>query len=423
MSSTDQAFIQAYARRKRGSVKKPTQTERKIGSANSQAGAERSPLRVWVDPLGNHARADNAEASAPRPHVEQDPDSRPATERSVNAMHHIHTAYASAFSDVLTPDIAPAVAAQAFSGQEIAMPGRLAPPVAEAQAPEAPAPQAPAPQAPAPRQPASDPPIRHQADRLHDEIFNRADPGHQHTPAPTNRRNLEVAPPNSATPTTARSTPAQVQAPFQAAWEVDAFEIPANVVELFFEPILFQQIAERIATVVSSGLGSILVTSTKPGEGRSSVAMGLAMAAAATGIRVVLIDADTEHPTLADELRLDLEYGWIDTIRGGLPIKEIAVHAIEDGVTLIPLMPPQGQGTATAYEVSKLIDSVKDKFELVIVDGPSGASMNLHQCAAAVDSAIIVRDVNGTDSLSVNEFASRLTESGVRGVGLVENFS
>jgi Mrp family chromosome partitioning ATPase len=112
----------------------------------------------------------------------------------------------------------------------------------------------------------------------------------------------------------------------------------------------------------------------------------------------------------------------VDTVRGGLPIKEVAVHAVEDGVTLIPLMPPHGRTAATAFEVVQLLELLKSKFELVVIDGPAGNSPNIHQCASAVDSAVIVRDASRTDTLAINEFSYRLRESGVQGVGVVENF-
>lgn len=210
--------------------------------------------------------------------------------------------------------------------------------------------------------------------------------------------------------------------PFQAVWEVDVLDVPTTVADLFFEGRLFQQIAERMSDAIESGLNSVIVTSTQAGEGRSSVAIGLAMAAAAAGKRVALVDANLEHPKLADELRLDLQYGWVDTIRAGLPIKEVAVHAVEDGVTLIPLMPPKGKNAATGYEVVQLVSVLKDKFELIIVDGPTSQSGQIHQCASAVDSAIIVRDMKRTDTLAINEFSYRLRESGLQGVGVVENF-
>ena len=58
----------------------------------------------------------------------------------------------------------------------------------------------------------------------------------------------------------------------------------------------------------------------KSGSAMPACAAAIAMAAAAAGIRVALVDADAENPSLADDLRLDLQYGWVDTIRGGLPI-------------------------------------------------------------------------------------------------------
>jgi Mrp family chromosome partitioning ATPase len=210
--------------------------------------------------------------------------------------------------------------------------------------------------------------------------------------------------------------------PFQAVWEVDVFDVPSPVADLFFEGALFQQIAERMSDAVGSGLRSVLITSAKPGEGRSSVAIGMAMAAAAAGIRVALVDADTESPSLADELRLDLQYGWVDVIRRGLPIREIAVQAVEDGVTLIPLMPPGVRPAATAFELVQLMDLLKSNFELIILDGPTSLSPALYQCVAKVDSAVVVRDMKQTNDRSVAELSNRLRSGGVRGVGVVENF-
>ncbi|MEM8667586.1 MAG: division plane positioning ATPase MipZ [Planctomycetota bacterium] len=210
--------------------------------------------------------------------------------------------------------------------------------------------------------------------------------------------------------------------PFQPVWEVDVFDIPRVVADLFFDGELFQQIAERMGEAVNTGLNSVLVTSAQPGEGRSSIAIGIAMAAAAAGIRVALVDADTEKPTLAEDLRLDLQYGWVDTIRGGLPISEVAVHAVEDGVTLIPLMQPNGPTAGTAEEVAQLLKALRNRFELVVVDGPAEMSQAVLAFADSVDTAIVVRDTARTDARMINEYSYRLREAGIQGVGIVENF-
>lgn len=211
--------------------------------------------------------------------------------------------------------------------------------------------------------------------------------------------------------------------PFRPVWEVDVFDIPKNVADLFFDGALFQQIAERMGEAVSRGLNSVLVTSAQAGEGRSSVAIGIAMAAAAAGIRVALVDADTKNPSLADDLRLELQCGWVDALRAGLPIAEVAVHAVEDGVTLIPLLPPTGSTAATGAEVVQLLEEVRNRFELVVIDGPAESLEDVHQYASVVDSAIIVRDVTRSDSARINQYSNRLREQGITGVGVVENFA
>lgn len=206
-------------------------------------------------------------------------------------------------------------------------------------------------------------------------------------------------------------------------WEVDVFDVPSAVADLFFEGPLFQQIAERVLQAVNSGLNSMMVSSVHRGEGRSTVAIGMAMAAAAAGLRVALVDADTEDPTLQDDLRLDLEYGWVDTVRGGLAIREVAVHAIEDGVTLIPMMPPQSGAAATDHEIEQVLQSLSGKFDLIVIDTPSLESSMSLPAASMVDSALIVRDASRTDVNMINKLSYKLREKGVEGIGVVDNFA
>jgi hypothetical protein len=55
---------------------------------------------------------------------------------------------------------------------------------------------------------------------------------------------------------------------------------------------------------IDSGVESVLITSPAPGDGKSTVAWNLASAAAGSGGRVLLIEADLRHPALANSLGL-----------------------------------------------------------------------------------------------------------------------
>jgi Mrp family chromosome partitioning ATPase len=212
-------------------------------------------------------------------------------------------------------------------------------------------------------------------------------------------------------------------APIKASWEVDVFDMPTSVMDLFFKDELFQTVAERLHVAVSEGLSSMMVTSSKPGEGRSTVAIGMAVAAAATGIRVALVDGDTDDPTLVDDLRLDVDHGWRDALRSGMPLSQVAVYSIEDNLTLLPLMPQTAESETIQQDLAKMVQSLVPQFDLVIIDASSGNGATLDQLAKLVDSAVIARDTSRTDAATINELSSRLRSHGLQGIGIVENFA
>lgn len=207
---------------------------------------------------------------------------------------------------------------------------------------------------------------------------------------------------------------------FRAVWEVDAFDMPGPVMDWFATGVTAEDLGRRMSEAVGQGLRTVLLTSVLSGEGRSSVAIGLAAAAATTGLRVALLDADPRTPTLADDLRLDVEYGWIDAVRGGLPVEEVAIHSLRDRVTFIPLLPPNGDTAATAAEVELVVDQLRERFDLVVIDGPIEAGVVVDH-SRAIDTALIVRDVRQSTAPQVNRLSYRLRERGIQGVGVVEN--
>ena len=207
------------------------------------------------------------------------------------------------------------------------------------------------------------------------------------------------------------------------SWEVEVFDIPQPVADLFFEESLFQDLSDRMKEASQGGLRTMLMTSALTGEGRTTVAIGVALAAAASGLRVALVDGDLAQPTLAEELRLDLDHSWVESVRRGVPMKEIAVHAVEDNLTLIPLLPTDSGRQATAVECAQMIESLKPSFDLIIVDGPTADARDIRMLGSAIDSVIIVHDINQSSDAAADLLAARLQRAGIDGVGIVENFA
>ncbi|MEM6778532.1 MAG: division plane positioning ATPase MipZ [Planctomycetota bacterium] len=206
-------------------------------------------------------------------------------------------------------------------------------------------------------------------------------------------------------------------APFQAAWQVDQFPLPTAVEELFLTNDLSRHLADRLSTAHQGGLRSIAITSLLPGEGRSTVAMGLALSIAAAGLRVALVDADALTGGLADSFQLDLDNGWLDAMRTSMPLSEIAVTSEADQVTLLPLIQRSDEMPDPA-EVRTVVQKTKADFDMILVDCPASCTRS----AALCDTALIVRDVQRSASTEVETYALTLRRAGLHGVGIVENY-
>lgn len=212
--------------------------------------------------------------------------------------------------------------------------------------------------------------------------------------------------------------------PFNAVWEVDAFEFSDVVVKLFGQSSLLDSIGTPLDQAVANGLRSILITSQARGVGRTSVAIGIAVAAASAGLKVALVDADISTGGLADSLRLEVAQDWLTAIRQEMPLEEAAVRSIEDQLTVLPINATKPGTTCSAEEFDLMMKRLRSQFDLVIVDGaPWNASLIPIQQVQTLDAAIVVVNAKSNDEIALHTTQRDLMHSGIQGLGLVENFS
>ena len=67
------------------------------------------------------------------------------------------------------------------------------------------------------------------------------------------------------------------------------------------------------------------VTSSIPNEGKSTIAGSLALLAADSGARTILVDCDLRNPRLSRRLAPNAEWGLLDVITGGKSIEEVVI--------------------------------------------------------------------------------------------------
>ncbi len=117
----------------------------------------------------------------------------------------------------------------------------------------------------------------------------------------------------------------------------------------------------------------VLVTSPRPGEGKSSVAANLAAAVAQSGRRVVLVDGDLRRPQAHRLFVTGNELGLSSVLTGEAPLQQCVQRVGSDGnVALLSAgPPPPDPAELLSHERLRLaLESLAGAADLVVIDAP-----------------------------------------------------
>jgi Mrp family chromosome partitioning ATPase len=138
----------------------------------------------------------------------------------------------------------------------------------------------------------------------------------------------------------------------------------------------------RFSAAAGGDVRSVLITSAAAGDGKTTVAWNLAWAAAGPEARVLLLEADLRHPTLASNLGLQAEQGLAQVLDGEVSlqdvVRDIAAGGSEDGrhQSRIVSVAFAGRGSArsddpSAWEhLAAAIKTAEHDFDLIVIDTP-----------------------------------------------------
>ncbi|WP_423182225.1 polysaccharide biosynthesis tyrosine autokinase [Arthrobacter sp. NyZ413] len=117
---------------------------------------------------------------------------------------------------------------------------------------------------------------------------------------------------------------------------------------------------------------TVLVTSSVPGEGKSTTATNLAIALAQSGQSVCLVDADLRRPMVNEYLGLDRSAGLTTALVGAADLNELLQPwGTENLYVLVSgQVPPNPSELLGSDEMRDLLSRLEEAFDCVVVDTP-----------------------------------------------------
>lgn len=134
----------------------------------------------------------------------------------------------------------------------------------------------------------------------------------------------------------------------------------------------------------------LAVTSSLPGEGKSTATAHLAGAFAALGTRTVLVDADLRKPNVHRIFGVPNRRGLSSVLRGQCGLEEALAPAF-DNLTLLPSGPIAAAPSELLHlGLPEVIDQLRARFEMVLIDCPPVLGFSDASSIANVAEAVLV---------------------------------
>ncbi|WP_091469340.1 polysaccharide biosynthesis tyrosine autokinase [Paenarthrobacter nitroguajacolicus] len=117
---------------------------------------------------------------------------------------------------------------------------------------------------------------------------------------------------------------------------------------------------------------TVLVTSSLPGEGKSTTATNLAIALAQAGQTVCLIDADLRRPMVNEYLGLERNAGLTTVLVGAGDLNELLQPWGEDNLYVLTSgqIPPNPSELLGSDDMKQLIARLEQAFDTIVIDAP-----------------------------------------------------
>ncbi len=171
----------------------------------------------------------------------------------------------------------------------------------------------------------------------------------------------------------------------------------------------------------------LVVSSSEPGDGKTTITVNLATTYAQSGKRTLLIDADMRRPGLTPLLNMRGPQGLSAVLREGLSIAEAAeanvVPQLLDNLDVLPSGPRPGNPTEllSGERFSELLAWAETRYDQILIDSPPALVSDTALIGRMVDGVLLTVRPEKNRRRTVIRAAESFPSMGIRVVGIVIN--
>ncbi|MEE1296051.1 MAG: CpsD/CapB family tyrosine-protein kinase [Bifidobacterium sp.] len=113
-----------------------------------------------------------------------------------------------------------------------------------------------------------------------------------------------------------------------------------------------------------------MITSTGPNEGKTTISANIAATLAENGAKVLLIDADLRHPSVAKRLDIDGSAGLAHVLSGQATVRDVVQRYWRPNLHVMPAgpKPPNASRLLNSPLMVELVNNALQQYDYVIID-------------------------------------------------------